>query len=113
MYTYTKIVHTDNIAQIVSHLVRDGAIDITLKIIGGTAWEYTTTVDLTAEQDAFISSFQHTHGQYDVTTSNIEMFLHGHEVECFDGYTQVADARNLWNDAMNYAALAAPLKETT
>ena len=113
MYTYTRIVHTDNIAQIVSHLVLDGATDITLKIIGGTAWEYTTTVDLTAEQEAFIKSFQNTHGQYDVTTEDIEKFLHGYVDENFSGYTQVADARNLWNDAMNYAALAAPLKETT
>lgn len=61
---------------------------------------------LTDEQKAFMKSFKETHGQYDISDKAIIAFLHGdtkHFTSCFDGYTQLADARNLWWDAINFA----------
>jgi hypothetical protein len=56
---------------------------------------------LTDEDKAFIESFKETHNQYDVTDEDIVGFLLG-EDKYFDGYTQVADAYNLWDDAIAF-----------
>jgi hypothetical protein len=75
------------------------------------AWEALYEVEhgckpLTDEQKAFIKSFKDTHDQYEIKDKAIVAFLHGddsHFTSCFDGYTQLADARNLWWDAINFA----------
>jgi hypothetical protein len=56
---------------------------------------------LTDADKAFIKSFQETHNQYDVIDEDIEGFLLG-EDNYFEGYTQVADAYNLWGDAIAF-----------
>jgi hypothetical protein len=61
-----------------------------------------TNQSLTDEQQAFMKSFKDTHGQYDIPDEVIVDFLNGHD-ESFDGYTQLADAYNLWRDAINFA----------
>jgi len=81
------------------------------KAIVKAAWETLVEVEhgykpLTDEQKAFMASFKDTHGQYDISDKAIIAFLHGdttHFTSCFDGYTQLADARNLWWDAINFA----------
>lgn len=57
---------------------------------------------LTEEQKAFMKSFKETHDQYDLTDEVIIAFLHG-SADYFIGYTQLADARNLWGDALHFA----------
>ena len=56
---------------------------------------------LTDSDKAFIASFKETHNQYDVLDEDIAGFLL-FENKYFDGYTQVADAHNLWNDAIAF-----------
>jgi hypothetical protein len=56
---------------------------------------------MTNSDKAFMDSFKDTHDQYEISDENIEAFLHGTD-ESFDGYTILADAYNLWNDAINY-----------
>ena len=60
---------------------------------------------LTEEQQAFMDSFKDTHDQYGISDERIEAFLRGDLklTDYFDGYTQLADAYNLWSDALNYA----------
>lgn len=58
---------------------------------------------------AFVASFKDTHGQYDITDEAIAAFMHGdvgYFNSVFDGYTQLADAYNLWGDALNFARRA-------
>jgi hypothetical protein len=57
---------------------------------------------LTEEQQAFMDAFKDTHDQYGISDEDIEAFLRGND-KSFDGYTQLADAYNLWSDALNYA----------
>lgn len=61
-----------------------------------------TSKPLTDEQKAFIASFKDTHGQYELSDEVIIAFLHG-SADYFIGYTQLADARNLWGDALHFA----------
>lgn len=61
-----------------------------------------TNRSLTDEEKAFIASFKDTHSQYEFTEEVIVAFLRGSNAY-FDGYTQLADARNLWADAIAYA----------
>lgn len=61
-----------------------------------------TSTPLTAEQKAFIASFKETHGQYELSDEVIIAFLRGSS-DYFIGYTQLADARNLWGDALHFA----------
>jgi len=72
--------------------------------------------NLTAEQQAFMDSFKETHDQYDVSDEKIIAFLHG-DTSLFtgycSGYTQLADARNLWGDALNFAQKAMKMKKYT
>ena len=58
---------------------------------------------LTAEQQAFMDSFKETHDQYEVQDDVIEAYLRGEVNYYFDGYTQLADARDLWGDALKFA----------
>lgn len=61
---------------------------------------------MTEEQKAFMDSFNETHDQYEIPDEAIVAFLHG-DLSHFDGYcsgyTQLADARNLWGDALAFA----------
>jgi hypothetical protein len=54
---------------------------------------------------AFMASFKDTHGQYDISDEKIIAFLQG-DISLFtgycDGYTQLADAYNLWGEAIYY-----------
>jgi cobalamin biosynthesis Co2+ chelatase CbiK len=65
----------------------------------------TTRMSLTDEEKAFIASFKDTHSQYAFTEEVIVASLRGTS-EYFDGYTQLADARNLWKDAIAFARRA-------
>jgi hypothetical protein len=58
---------------------------------------------LTNEQQAFMDSFKETHNQYEVSDEDLIAFLCGTHDEYFDVYTQVADAYNLWRDAIKFA----------
>lgn len=61
---------------------------------------------LTDSDKAFVKSFKETHDQYEITDEAIDAFLRGdtqYFTSCFDGYTQLADAYNLWHDAINFA----------
>jgi hypothetical protein len=52
---------------------------------------------------AFMASFKDRCDQYDVTDQNILDYLYGNECGCFEGYTQLADAYNMWQDALEFA----------
>ena len=52
---------------------------------------------------AFMHSFKDTHGQYDIPDRYIVAFLTEGSEDYFDGYTQLADAYNLWTDAITHA----------
>lgn len=62
-----------------------------------------TNKSLTAWEKAFMDSFKNTHGQYEISDKDILAFLTGNTDKYFEGYTQLADARNLWADAIVYA----------
>lgn len=51
---------------------------------------------------AFMESFLNTHDQYNVPEKDLIGFLCG-ENQYFECYTQVADAYNLWGDAVTFA----------
>ena len=55
------------------------------------------------EQKAFMESFKDTHDQYQITDDEITDYLQGNTREYFSGYTELADARNLWRDALRFA----------
>ena len=55
------------------------------------------------EQKAFMESFKDTHDQYQITDNEITEYLQGSTREYFSGYTELADARNLWGDALRFA----------
>jgi len=57
---------------------------------------------LTDDEKAFMCSFKETHGQYDIPDKTIIAYLAGSDNH-FMGYTQLADARNLWDAAINFA----------
>jgi hypothetical protein len=62
---------------------------------------------LTDEEMAFMASFKETHGQYELTDAMIISYLiEPGWCEYFDGCTQLADALNLWNDAIKFARRA-------
>lgn len=50
---------------------------------------------------AFFVAFSEEMGQYDVSYKDFEEFLRG-EDKYFDGYTQLADAYNLWRTAVEF-----------
>ena len=58
---------------------------------------------MTACDKAFMDSFKSTHDQYQISDKDIVEFLTGDSQGYFDGYTQLADAQNLWADAIVYA----------
>jgi hypothetical protein len=58
--------------------------------------------NLSDEDKAFMDSFKETHDQYGVRDEDLIAFLNWEDIS-FDGYTQVADARNLWRDALAFA----------
>lgn len=65
-----------------------------------------TNRSLTDEQKAFMESFKDTHDQYEIPDDVLESYLRGGDSyfdSYFDGYTQLADARNLWVDALKFA----------
>jgi hypothetical protein len=65
----------------------------------------TTKMSLTDEEKAFIAAFKETHSQYAFTEEVIVSSLRGTS-DYFDGYTQLADARNLWAEALQFARRA-------
>jgi hypothetical protein len=71
-----------------------------------TTWQETERT-MTAWDKAFMDSFKSTHGQYEIPDKNIVAFLTGSAQEYFEGYTQLADARNLWADAIAFARRSA------
>jgi hypothetical protein len=56
---------------------------------------------MTNSDIAFMESFKDTHDQYQISDEDIEAFLRGND-KSFGGYTQLADAYNLWSDAITY-----------
>jgi hypothetical protein len=58
--------------------------------------------NLSDEDKAFMDSFKETHDQYGIPDSDLIAFLNWEDIS-FDGYTQVADARNLWRNAIAFA----------
>ena len=64
--------------------------------------EITTYRSLSDEDKAFMDAFNYTHEQYSISDEDIVGFLCGADIS-FDGYTQVADAHNLWEYAISFA----------
>jgi hypothetical protein len=58
---------------------------------------------LDANKKAFMRSFKEQFNQYDVSDQQITDFLLGEHDEYFDGYSELADAYNLWTDAVQFA----------
>lgn len=52
---------------------------------------------------AFMKSFKDRCNQYDVTDQNILDYLYGNDCDYFEGYTQLADAYNMWQDALAFS----------
>lgn len=65
---------------------------------------YDVTIQKLSDQDkAFMDSFNYTHEQYGISDENIIAFLTGNTNEYYEGYTQLADAHNLWEHAIAFA----------
>jgi hypothetical protein len=67
-----------------------------------TTWQDTERT-MNAWDKAFMDSFKRTHAQYEIPDKDIEAFLTGNAHDYFDGYTQLADAHNLWAGALQFA----------
>jgi hypothetical protein len=76
---------------------------VTVTRLDDGQWEMEFEYGLTASDKAFMRSFKEQYNQCDVSDKQITDFLLGYHDEYFDGYSELADAYNLWTDAVNFA----------
>jgi hypothetical protein len=76
---------------------------VTVTRLDDGQWEMVFEYGLTATHKAFMRSFKEQYNQCDVSDKQITDFLLGYHDEYFDGYSELADAYNLWTDAVNFA----------
>lgn len=90
------IAHMENILKSDSKKVK-------LSLLPDGMWYIETENEMTESHKAFMESFQDKFSQHDVSDDNIEEYLIGDSSESFEGYTAVADAYGLWEDALEFA----------
>ena len=76
---------------------------VTVTRLDDGQWEMEFEYGLTASDKAFMRSFKEQFNQWDISDQQITDFLLGYDEEYFDGYSELADAYNLWTDAVNFA----------
>ena len=76
---------------------------VTVTRLDDGQWEMEFEYGLDANKKAFMRSFKEQFNQYDVSDQQITDFLLGEHDEYFDGYSELADAYNLWTDAVQFA----------
>jgi hypothetical protein len=76
---------------------------VTVTRLDDGQWEMEFEYGLDANKKAFMRSFKEQFNQYDVSDQQITDFLLGYDEEYFDGYSELADAYNLWTDAVQFA----------
>ena len=76
---------------------------VTVTRLDDGQWEMEFEYGLTVNATAFMRSFKEQFDHYDISDEQITDFLLGYHDEYFDGYSQLADAYNLWSDALRYA----------
>lgn len=75
---------------------------VTVTRLNDGQWEMEFEYGLDANKKAFMRSFKEQFNQYDVSDQQITDFLLGYDEEYFDGYSELADAYNLWTDAVQF-----------
>ena len=76
---------------------------VTVTRLDDGQWEMEFEYGLDANKKAFMRSFKEQFNQYDVSDKQITDFLLGYNDDYFDGYSELADAYNLWTDAVQFA----------
>jgi hypothetical protein len=76
---------------------------VTVTRLDDGQWEMEFEYGLTAGDKAFMRSFNQQFNQYDISDKQITDFLLGYQDDYFDGYSELADAYNLWSDAVRFA----------
>ena len=76
---------------------------VTVTRLDDGQWEMEFEYGLTANHKAFMRSFKEQFNQCDVSDKQITDFLLDFHDEYFDGYSELADAYNLWTDAVRFA----------
>jgi hypothetical protein len=76
---------------------------VTVTRLDDGQWEMEFEYGLDANKKAFMRSFKEQFNQYDVSDQQITDFLLCYYDEYFDGYSELADAYNLWSDAVRFA----------
>ena len=76
---------------------------VTVTRLDDGQWEMEFEYGLDANKKAFMRSFKEQFNQYDVSDQQITDFLLGYNDDYFDGYSELADAYNLWTDAVQFA----------
>ena len=76
---------------------------VTVTRLDDGQWEMEFEYGLDANKKAFMRSFRDQFNQYDISDEQITDFLLGYHDDYFDGYSELADAYNLWIDAVQFA----------
>jgi hypothetical protein len=76
---------------------------VTVTRLDDGQWEMAFEYGLDANKKAFMRSFKEQYNQCDVSDQQITDFLLGFHDDYFDGYSELADAYNLWTDAVQFA----------
>ena len=76
---------------------------VTVTRLDDGQWEMAFEYGLTANHKAFMRSFNEQFNQYDISDEKITDFLLGYNDDYFEGYSELADAYNLWTDAVRFA----------